>query len=353
MISLPSLGNASVPALRRPGFKVSFGSGSADDWKDALVSITVEVGLCPSVDHIEVILSGNSQAPSVSVKDTGSISLGYEDDSAMLVFSGEVESVRHDTQGTVRMTATNSGTTLAKLRVNQSYEQQSASDIVSDLAGQADADTGTVEDGIEFPYFVLDDRRSAYQHIDALAKKSGYLAYFSPEGELNFLPYTGGQSVQTFSYGLDILSLQLTESSPTIAQHTVVGEGAAGSQGSEAWSWLIKDPAPITGNAGDGEPARQSQDSSLRSAETIQSLANGVVQAAGLYQHFGKLLVPGAPAVTVGSTIEISEAPQDALNGQCLVRGVRHVYSKREGFTTLLTVSKTDSGGLGILGGFL
>ena len=347
MTDLTLTGASSTPAVRRPVLEVSFGNDSADDWAQAIVSMSVETGLAPMVNAAEIILSADTQTPDVAIDDTGSVSLGYEDGSAELVFTGQIESVRHSVHGTTHITAVDGGAMLSKLRVNQSYEQQKAGDIVSDLAGRAEVGTDTIEDGVDFPFYVIDDRRSAYQHIAALAKKSGFLAYFMPDGNLNFAPFVAGQAVQTFTYGEDILSLQLTESSPVVGAVTTIGEGAAGSQGQEAWSWLVKNPSSVTGNAGDGDPERQIQDASLRSSNAAQSAADGISSAAVLTQLAGRILVPGASAVVVGSAIEISDAPQDELNGLCLVRRVQHRYSKDAGFTTLVVFSQTGNGGMG------
>jgi hypothetical protein len=69
----------------------------------------------------------------------------------------------------------------------------------------------------------------------------------------------------------------------------------------------------------------------------------------------GRMLVPGAPAVTVGTTVETTAVPDEALNGIHLVRGVRHHFSKSEGFTTLIEFSKTggSASGIGAIGGLL
>jgi hypothetical protein len=126
-----------------------------------------------------------------------------------------------------------------------------------------------------------------------------------------------------------------------------VGEGAAGSQGQEAWSWLIKDPSSVTGSAGSGDPERLVQDASLRSGEAAQGAADGITGAAERAKLNGELLVPGSPAVVVGSAVEIVDAPQDALNGLFLVRRVGHRFSKRGGFTTLICFDSAGDGGLG------
>lgn len=374
MVNVPFAGSESAPAVRRPVFEVSFGgggpaagglsaavgsvlgAGSADPWQAHVLAITLEAGLAPSVDALEIIVAVGAQAPQVAVGDTGSVSLGYADSAAELVFTGQVESVRHGVHGTTRIIATNGGAPLARLRLNQSYEQQSAGDIARDLASSAEVDTDTVENGVDLPFYVVDDRRNAYQHIAALARISGYLAGCTPEGRLRFAPFAGGQAVQTFTYGVDVLALDVTEAAPVVGAVTTVGEGAAGSQGADAWSWLVKDPAAVRGSAGAGAPERLVTRAALRSGAAAQSAAEGLANAAGQARVGGRLLVPGAPAVIVGSAIEITGAPQEALNGLFLVRQVRHRFAKGEGFTTVIDFNKADggaAGGLGAPGGLL
>ena len=374
MVSLPFNGSDIASAVRRPLFEINFGGGGpaagglsaaagsvlggggADPWQAHVVALTLEVGCAPSVDVVEIILSAGAPAPQVAIGDTGRVSLGYTDSAAELVFTGQVESVRYSIHGTTRITATNGGVPLARLRLNQSYEQQKAGNIVQDLASQANVDTDTVENGVDLPFYVLDDRRNAYQHISTLARTSGYLAYITPDGKLRFAPFTGGQAVQTFTYGVDIMALDLTEAAPAVGAVTTVGEGAAGSQGADAWSWLIKDPSVVQGSAGDGDPERLVVNTALRSGEAAQSAANGIASAAALARVSGRLLVPGAPAVVAGSTIEIASVPQDVFNGLCMVQQVRHRFAKEAGFTTLIGFHKVEggaAGGLGALGGLL
>lgn len=360
MVAFPLTGGSPNEAVRRPVFEVSFGGGGGglasaaagalgggDPWQMHIVAVTVEAGLAPLVNVAEVHLAVGEEAPTTAVGDEGSVALGYQDSGAEPVFAGLIDGIRYSVLGETRLTATDGSAALSRLRVNQSYEQQTAADIVNDLTGQAGVSTDTVDEGISFPFYVIDDGRNAYQHIAHLARKSGYLAHFTPEGALYFAPFAAGQPVQSFTYGVDVLSLHVIDVAPVVGTITTVGEGAAGSEGQEAWSWLVKDPAPVQASAGDGEPERLVRDASLRSAEAVQNAADGLANAAGLMKLTGTLLAPGAPAVAVGTSIEIVEAPQEALNGVCLVRRIRHLYSKRTGFTTLIGFSKTDEGGLG------
>ncbi len=348
------LSGSPPPALRRTVCELSFGSGSTADWQAALVWVRIQAGLAPAVNVAEIILAAGGQSPAVAVGDTGTINLGYDDSGAQLVFTGAVQSVRYSLDGQVRVTAVDGSGSLAWLRINQSYEKQKAGDIVRDLAGRASVSVGNLQDGIDFPFYVVDDRSSAYQHIAGLARKCGFLAYLDPQGELVFAPFTAGQPAQTFTYAQDILALLAQETPTVVGSVTVTGEGAASSQGQDAWNWLIKDPSAVQARSGSGGPERFVTDSSLRSAGAAQQSADGLVQAAARSAMAGRLLVPGSPGVTVGSTVEVKEAPQASLNSTFLVCGLRHTYSKGAGFLTQLDINQAGSASISsLLGGLL
>ena len=96
---------------------------------------------------------------------------------------------------------------------------------------------------------MVDDSRSAWAQVATLARTSGFFATVDGQGSLVFGP-SQTTPAKKFGYGVDILALEVAESAPLAARLTVVGEGAAGSQGSDAWSWLIKDPAAVAASAG-------------------------------------------------------------------------------------------------------
>ncbi|HEU0298715.1 MAG TPA: hypothetical protein VFR37_04655, partial [Longimicrobium sp.] len=174
-------------------------------------------------------------------------------------------------------------------------------------------------------------------------------------GALYFAPYAEGSPAGSFGYAVDLLAFDLTEATAAVGKVTAVGEGAAGSQGQDASTWLLKDAGPVTRSAGEGEGERLLAEGAVRSGDAAAALAEGVALAASREKLTGRLLVPGAAKVAVGSTVEVKDAPQDALNGSFLVRRVRHRYARREGFTTLIDVSAAGSaGGLGgLVGGLL
>lgn len=327
----------STPSVRKPAVEVRFGSAAANDWARALSFVTVELGAAPAVDAVEVAIAPGQQAPAVAVGDTGSVSLGFAG-ALVPVFSGTVASVLHSVSGATRIVATNAGGTLARLRVNQSYEQLSAGRIVAELANGAGI-TNTAADGVSFPYYVVDDSRTAWAQVAALARVCGFLATVDAQGGLVFGP-PQTTPVKTFTYGVDILALQAAESAPLFGKVTVVGEGAAGGQGSDAWSWLLKDPAAVTASAGSGTPERLVQDSSLGSKSAAQSAADAASARAQSLATAGRLVVPGTPEIVPGSSVEIKQAPDAALNGVRTVGVVRHRFAKGAGFVTTIDFGK-------------
>ena len=367
-LGIPFADSGDAPAVRRPVFTVRFGDGgdpggggllgavaaaaglsggAGDPWQGHLASVALDLGLAPCADLATLVLAGGAQAPAVAAGDGGSIALGYADQSPVLVCTATVAAIRRGLRGSLEFTAENGGGLLSRLRRNQSYEQQSAGEIVRDLAAQAGVETDSVANGSDFPFYVIDDRRSAYGHIADLARRCGYGTWFSAQGKLNFGPLPGGDPVQSFTYGADILALSLRQAPAHPAGFSLGGDGAAGGQGQEAWPWLVKDPAGITARAGAAAEARQISHPALRSAAAAQAAAEGRMSAAARATVTGRIRVPGAPVVTVGSRIAIAGAPDAALNGAALVVRVRHRFSKSGGFVSIFDFSKSADGGAG------
>lgn len=365
---LNQLSATAPPAVRRPQFTVTLGAstsasglagavgaalginlGGADPWQQHLLAMRVECGVAPFVDVAELALAVTTESPTVALADTGSLALGYSDDQAQPVFTGAVTQMRHGL-GVQQIRMTNGGGALARLRINQSFEQQSAGDMVRALADQASVTPATVDAGADYPFYVLSDRQSVYRHVAELACQNTFAAWFMPDGSLMFAPLAEGDPAATFTYGDNLLALQMNEAAAVVDAVTVSGEGAAGSQGAKAWSWLVKDPAAVTSTAGEGAGSRLVHAPGLRTSALTQSAATGVVNRASMDKVSGRLLAMGAPTVTVGSTIEIANAPPSLANGRFLVHHVRHTFARQQGFTTLIQFTKAGEGGGGLLG---
>ena len=183
--------SVAAPSVRKPAFSLSFGSGSTDDWARSLATVSVDAGLAPAVDVAEVVLSSRDDAPKVALADTGDVSLGFDDDSPAAVFKGTVRAVHRTVSGKTRVVASNGGAELAALRVDQGYEQQSAGDIVRDLAGRTGIDAASVETGPSLAYYVVDSRSTAWEHVARLAALSGFAAWIAADGRPPLRPAPG------------------------------------------------------------------------------------------------------------------------------------------------------------------
>lgn len=375
MIDLPLGGSSAPPGLRRPRFSITFGAGgggggalgglgaavagavglgggSDDPWKRSLVSLTIEAALAPIVDVLEMILVDDAQAPPVAVGDAGTVSIGYEDAEDKVVFTGTVDRIVRGLDGRRRITARNGGGELARLRLNQSYEQQSAADVVSELAGRASLQSEVAAGGETLPFVALDDRATAYDHIARLARRQGNIAFIDPEGRLRFVEPPSGDPVHTYNFGIDLLSLQVADAAPELGLVTAYGEGAAGSQGQDAWAWVVKDAAPVTGTAGSGSPERSFPDGVVRTGAGATAAAQALSDRAAARRVTVRARVPGSPEVAVGSVVEIAGAAAESANGRFLVRRLRHRLDIRAGFVTDLWLHTAGAGGGGGLPGF-
>jgi phage protein D len=369
---IPLFGGGATPGVRRPVFEIAFGGGGdagggllsaaasaiglggggGDPWQRSVARMTLDIGVAPDVDVAEITLSADSQAPGIALADAGTIALGYEDAGATAVYAGAIESIRRAARGSTRIVIANGSSRLAGLRVQQSFEDQSAGQVVKELASQAEVTAGDIADGTDLSFIVLDGGRSAWEHIAQLSRLCGHLARVNAAGELDFTPPDDGEPAQAFAWGADVLGLERTETPASFDTVTVSGEGAAGSQGKDAWNWLIKQPAPVTGSAGAGAKARAFSERALRSADAVRAAAQALADAAARASMTGTVLVPGAPAVAPGLRIKLQGTPGGAFDGDFLVTRVRHTYDKRSGFRSRITFT-ASGGGSSALGGLL
>jgi hypothetical protein len=240
---------------------------------------------------------------------------------------------------------------LANTRVNQVYQNQSLSQIVQDLAKQVGIDTGQIDDGSTYSYFVVHESKNVLRHIRELAMRDGVDVYFDENNKLTVQKFTKSSADHTFYYGIDILDLQLLNY-PPVAEHVFAyGESSSSSTGSDTWHWIVKDLKSVQGEAGKGAKLLGLNDGAVRTKDLAASLAASKAGALKDSATAGRLRLMGNPAVKLGEAIEIKSAPKPELNGLFKVTSVRHIYNKREGYVTLVGFS--GKGGSEAAGGLL
>lgn len=335
--------------MLKPGYKLTLGattiSSTSVSSRDPLVSLRADADLATPAATLDAWF-GNPQSIAVAEGDPARLELGY-DGSLTIIFTGVVDRMRADLSRLHVQALTNMAK-LLRLHVNQVYENQTAGQVVADLAGQAGIGTGNLQNGLDLPFYVVDEARNAYQHCRELAERAGFDLYVTPEGKLTFAAFNKVAPDQLFTYAQDVLALEVTRLPQTFGRVEVWGESPASSEGAEAASWLVRDFSSSLGAAGSGNTLRVS-DPAIRTKEAAVASAEGRLGALTRRATFGTAVVVGNAEVALADAVTFLQAPADQLRGVFQVKRVVQRFSKTHGFTTRLELwgsGGSPSGGL-------
>lgn len=327
-------------ALLNPAYKLTIGDRIVDTTDEPQASIVtdlrIEFDMDVPADRF-TLLMGQVGSWRPRQEEEAVIELGYADDNGGLerVMTGSVTAVQPDLVQR-RVIGHGAAMTLLRKFTDTTFEAKKAGEIVRDLAGQAGVAVATVEDGIDFPAYVVDGRRSFWHHMRDLADLCGFDLYVNAEGELVFQRFSGGRTVHVFDYGRHLIALECQRTTPRAVSVEAWGESPTGSEGDDAWNWLTKDFSGTRGQAGSGDPALLLERPALRTAASAQTAADALHTHLQRMVQRGRLRVLGNPAVKLGDAIRVQSAPEEELNGTFQVRSVTHRISKNEGFVTLI-----------------
>lgn len=264
------------------------------------------------------------------------------------VMASEIQSVASSHYQT-RITGTTVIEKLAQTRLNQIYENQSVSQIVSNLADQASVSTGQIDKGSTYSCFVVHESRTLFDHIRQLALCNGMDVYADTDNKLTVTVFNKSSADHIFRYGMEILDLQISINNPVVNHVRVSGESPSSNQGPDTWHWIAKDISPFQGEAGDGSKTLAMQDGAVRTKDAAENLAVSKLCAIKNNSTCGKLKILGNPKVKLADAIEIKGVPKPELNGLFKVVLVRHVLNKTEGYLTYVgfsgAASKNQIGG--------
>ncbi len=373
MVSLPFTDPVATPAVVAPKLKISqqqdaggglggladaagglLGGGQGPDpWSTHLLYMRMSLALGDHVDHVVLHLLETDSAPATQLGDQLDVALGYGEDSETLLFTGTIQGMETTLAGYRRLIVTSPLLELAQKRLNSSFEEQSASDIIQALLGETEVAAGTVDSGEQYPFFVVSDRHSLLAHIQLIAQQQNWLCFCGPDGQLNARAIGSESAAKTFAYGVDIIDLQHWTQNPALAGVKVVGGGAATSNGSDAWNWLTKEPKAMS-EAGDSSQVVSLR--ALRDSPGTQNHADYLMAQSQSATNRVRLQTSAAPEVVIGAAFEITGAPDSATNGIFVADRVVISFDQMQGFTSIIEGFNRDAagaGGLGALGGLL
>lgn len=317
----------------KPAYKISVGSWSTDSTQirsdGYLIRLRVDLSM-NKVNIAEMVVRAED-IPGIAKGDEVNISLGPE--SARQVFAGVVESVNRDLN-TWTIWAHSQMSALTRYKVNKLYEQQKGGDIVRDLAQIAGVTTGTVDNGLEYPVYSLGSNASMYDHILDLAGREGFDVFADANDKLQFRRYIPG-TPQSLEYGKNILQITVEEDIPPYEGVNIFGESPAGhGQGKDAYSWLTK--KEVKGSSGKSSGSILTvADPVLKDVSAASTVAESIAQTKNITK-WGKAKVLGNNQIEPGTTIKVSGAPKNELNGTYKVFGIIHTLGKKTGYTSTI-----------------
>lgn len=323
-------------ALLKPAYKLTVGDKVVDTTDEpqasTVVDLTVSLDLDTPADSFRIAF-GNVGSIRPARDDETKIELGYADNGGLtLVMTGKVATVEPNLT-TTRVIGYAATDALLRNFVEQTYENRTAGEIISDLADKAGVEVATAEDGIDFPAYVVDGRRSSYAHMRDLADLCGFDLYVNADGELVFEKFINGKRVHVFEFAKHIIELDALRTPPRAGRVEAWGESPTGSEGDDAWAWLTRDFSGSRGIAGSGDlfllerPALRTRDA----ARTAADAALTTIQRRALR---GQVVTVGRPEVKLGDAIRLSQMPDMSLNGNYQACSATHRITKLGGFTT-------------------
>ena len=324
--------------LLHPAYKLIIGDKIVDTTDEpqasTAVTITVALDMNTPADSFTLVL-GQVGGFQPQRDDDAKIELGFADDELTQVMVGRVVTAKSGLTSR-RLIGHSPAQVLLTSYVDQTYEGKTAGQIVRDLAGMVNVDVAEAEDGITFPAYVVDGRRSIYPHMHDLAQLCGFDLYINADGELVFARFQSGKTIHIFDYGKQIVELEVLQSPPMAGEVQAWGESPGGGQAEEAWAWLTKDFDGLKGTAGSGDPVQLLERPALRTADAAQAAAEAAHTRLQRRTLRGTLLSTGQPQVKLGDAIQLRNVPDDSLNDKFQVRSVTHKIHKQDGFTTLI-----------------
>lgn len=310
---------------------VGLNAAQPDPLTESLGSLDIHLVAAPGLATCRLHFLPRSDFPALALGDALTVKLGNGSD-PVPVFAGSVARVT-GSGATLDVLLAAPSAKLARIRRNGSFENQGFAKLLKTWAGEAQVTAGRIDDGPDYAFFAIDDRLSLWDWIARVARHADVPAWVDAAGELHATKPTG-QPVASFKWGETILALDAHARDPVITAAHIVGEGSAGRQGSDAWSWLAKDPQGVSASAGAGAAGAVEQEGGLRDMASVAAAALGAAAGAARIADMVEVRLPGTPALDVASLFALSNCPRGEGDGTWAATMVQHHFSPRRGYVT-------------------
>src|SRR6185503_13100198 len=157
--------------LLRPSAVVTLDGKRLTSAEGAVMRTRVRLGMGPAHDAVEIFCWPSSKLKDAAVKGQLTVAIG-PGGSETDVFTGEVTGVRLTPDG-VALEGLASSIALSRTYTSQSFISLSIADIVQQLASAAGVTVEDASGDTTLSSYAVDDRRSAWAHLNDLARLVG------------------------------------------------------------------------------------------------------------------------------------------------------------------------------------
>lgn len=308
------------------------------------IDLTVLLSVGRDHDRMEVRLAPGSRLAGTGLEDDLAVGIGYGDEIEDVLTGGLTGvAVGPDAVGLTVVVATRK---LAARRLDRTYTDMSVGDVVIDLLETSDVAVGTVDAATSYAVYHVDARRSVWEHLHALAARTGSQITTGPDGAVSFAPAPGmtagglggalGAAAGAAAAAVSALGLGDAPSLRTGANVLAWSVGPRTAPPPQAVSPLgaASLAGPDKWGVPRGEPQSRSDttlvDPALRDQASADTATAARAAAASRASRGGSLTVVGDPALRPGQVVSFEEDDWRVLS-------VRHRVSG-SGFLTHLTV---------------
>ncbi len=309
-------------------------------------AVSAELGALPRANRAEVVIAGGVD---VAAKPGDSAELEIDGgDGAATIITGAVQDVSRREDATA-VTVVDGGSALAMVRPQETYNSMLSTQIIQQLALLAGVGTNQVVATTQTSAYVADPRRTAAQHIAALADLAGAVATIDGNGNLSVMPWPMGLPTVAMRRDREFTAISTSSRRADHEFAVVGGGGAPAAAAPDAW---VMSTDPLT-NAEDPSPERTwVSQRVLRTATDVNTANRGAAarRAAGTQRFRGDCWLQ--PSRRPGEVVQIQETESGEEAGPWLITGVAHELGWDRSHTVLTGVSASgDTSQLGVLAG--
>ena len=315
-------------------------------------SVYAELAVLPSTNRADVLI-----AAGVDVEATPGAEATIEldgGDGPAAVVTGTVDHVDRSSGGTI-VSVSDGGAALAAIRPHETYNGMLATQIIMQLAQAAGTQTGIVVAATQTAAYVADRRRTAAEHVAALAERAGGVASIDGDGRLNVMPWPVGLPTAAMRRDREFTSISVSSHRPAPEVALVGGGGSGVALSPDAW---VMSTDAVTG-ADDPDPTRRWQtDAALRTATDVDRANESLTTRRAAATRRLRAECWLQPNRRPGDVVQIQETEHPDEEGPWLITNVRHDLGWDRSRTVLSGVTAGETSGLlgalaGAIGGLL